>query len=47
MRTVPTMSALTGRRKAEEAQAANAELFRRILTFEYPEGYDPDAAETP
>ncbi len=47
VRTVPTMSALTGRRKAEEAQAANAELFRRILTFEYPEGYDPDAAETP
>ncbi|MBE6724800.1 MAG: hypothetical protein E7576_06320 [Ruminococcaceae bacterium] len=45
VRTVPTMSALTGRKKAEEAQAANAEMFRRILTFEYPEGYDPEKQE--
>lgn len=44
VRTVPTMSALTGKKKAEAAQAANAELLRRILTFEYPEGYDPEAA---
>ena len=45
VRTVPTMSALTGRKKAEEAQAANAEMFRKILTFDYPEGYDPDRAQ--
>ena len=45
VRTVPTMSALTGRKKAEEAQAANAEMLRKILTFDYPEGYDPDRAE--
>ncbi len=43
VRTVPTMSALTGKKRAEEAQAANAELLRRILTFEYPAGYDPSA----
>ena len=43
VRTVPTMSALTGKKRAEEAQAANAELLRRILTFDYPAGYDPSA----
>ena len=45
VRTVPTMSALTGRKRAEAAQAANAELLRRILTFDYPAGYDPDAVQ--
>ena len=43
VRTLPTMSALTGKKRAEKAQAANIDLFKKILTFEYPEGYDPDA----
>ncbi len=43
VRTLPTMSALTGKKRAEKAQAANIDLYKKILTFEYPEGYDPDA----
>ena len=44
VRTLPTMAALTGKKKAQEALDANKEMLRKILTFEFPEGYDPDAA---
>ena len=47
VRTLPTMSALTGKKRAEKAQAANIDLLKKILTFEYPEGYDPDAPAEP
>ena len=43
VRTLPTMSALTGKKRAEEALAANKDMLRKILTFDYPEGYDPEA----
>ena len=39
IRSLPTISSVTGRKKAEEAQVYNMELFKTMLTFEYPEGY--------
>jgi len=45
LRRVPTMSAFTGREKAERKHGYHRDLFRRILEFEYPEGYT-EPAET-
>lgn len=45
LRRVPTMSAFTGREKAEKKHEFHRDLFRRILEFEYPEGYT-EPAET-
>lgn len=46
LRRVPTMSALTGREKAEVKHEYHKDLFRRILAFEYPEGYvEPSETE--
>ncbi len=42
LRTLPTVSVMTGRKKAEREHAANEALFKKILTFEYPEGYVPE-----
>ncbi len=39
LRRVSTMSALTGRSKSEKLHANSTEVFRRILEYEYPEGY--------
>ena len=39
LRSVPTLSAFTGRKKAEEKHARNEALFRKMVEFEYPEGY--------
>ncbi|MBR4895025.1 MAG: hypothetical protein IKZ41_01245 [Clostridia bacterium] len=45
MRTVPTLSALTGRRRAEAIHEQNLSLFRAILAFGFPEGYEEPAEE--
>ncbi|MBQ8513057.1 MAG: hypothetical protein IJ497_10610 [Clostridia bacterium] len=45
LRRVPTMSAITGREKAEIKHEYHKDIFRRILAFEYPEGY-VEPAET-
>ena len=45
LRRVPTMSAITGREKAEKKHEFHKDIFRRILAFEYPEGY-VEPAET-
>lgn len=39
IRRVSTMSALTGQKKAEKAHAYHLELFKKIVNFEFPEGY--------
>ncbi len=39
LRRVSTMSALTGRKKAEQMHEYSRDLFCRIVSFEYPEGY--------
>lgn len=39
LRTLPTASVLTGRKKAEKIHANAEVLFREILAYEYPEGY--------
>lgn len=39
IRRISTMSGFTGKEKAEERHAYHKELFIKILTFEYPEGY--------
>ena len=52
LRRVSTMSALTGKSRAEKIHAYSSDLFCRILDFEYPEGYvepaeDPAETEAP
>lgn len=42
MRRLSTLSALTGKKKAEKYHGYSTELFRLMLEFEYPEGYDPE-----
>ncbi|MGN1346201.1 MAG: hypothetical protein ACI4V1_05415 [Eubacteriales bacterium] len=39
LRRVSTMSALTGKSRAEKLHANSLDFFRRLLAFEYPEGY--------
>ncbi len=41
LRRVSTMSALTGRQKAEKLHARSMDLFKKILGYEYPAGYVP------
>ncbi len=41
LRRLSTMSAITGRSKAEKLHVRGTDVFRRLLTFEYPEGYTP------
>lgn len=45
LRKVSTISAMTGKKKAERQHSYSMELFRDILNFEYPEGYVEKAAE--
>ncbi|MBQ4351429.1 MAG: hypothetical protein II768_09225 [Clostridia bacterium] len=45
MRTVPTLSALTGRRRAEAIHEQNLRLFRAMLEFDFPEGFEETPAE--
>lgn len=39
LRRVSTMSAITGKSKAEKLHANSMEVFRKIMEYEYPEGY--------
>ncbi len=39
LRRVSTMSALTGKSKAEKMHAVSMDIFKKIMEFEYPEGY--------
>lgn len=39
LRRVSTMSALTGKSKAEKQHAVSMDVFKKIMEFEYPEGY--------
>lgn len=39
IRRISTMSALTGQKKAEKVHAYHLELFKKIVNFEFPEGY--------
>ena len=41
IRRLPTVSAITGKKKAERLHGYSRDLFCRILNFEYPEGYVP------
>lgn len=41
IRKPSTMSAITGKKKAEELHSYARDMFVRILNFEYPEGYEP------
>ncbi len=45
MRTLPTLSALTGKRRAEAIHEQNLTLFRAMLAFEFPEGFVENAEE--
>lgn len=42
LRTVPTMSALTGKDRAERLHGYHEAAFKLIVGFEYPEGYVPE-----
>ena len=46
LRRVSTMSALTGKSKAEKLHANSAEVFKKIMEYEYPEGYVEPTEET-
>ncbi len=46
VRKLSTMSALTGRKRAEKKHEYHVDMFKRILSFEYPEGYTPSESET-
>ncbi len=41
LRRLSTMSAITGKSKAEKLHARGTDVFKKLLTFEYPEGYTP------
>ena len=41
IRKLSTMTALTGRKAGEEKHANQVDAFKRIINFEYPEGYTP------
>ncbi len=41
LRRVSTMSAITGKKKAERLHARSTELFVKMLEYEYPAGYIP------
>ncbi len=45
LRRVSTMSAITGKSKAEKLHANSAEVFRKLMEYEYPEGYAEPAEE--
>jgi hypothetical protein len=48
LRRVSTMSAITGKSKAEKLHANSAEVFRNLIEFEYPEGYvEPEEEPVP
>ncbi len=42
LRRVSTMSVFTGKSKAEKKHGYHMDLFRRMVEFEYPEGYVPE-----
>ena len=41
IRKLSTMSALTGRKAGEKKHAYQVDMFKRLINFEYPEGYTP------
>lgn len=45
IRTMSTLSIFTGKEKTQKKWDCNAEMFRDIFAFEFPEGYDPEALE--
>ncbi len=42
LRTIPTASAITGRKRAEKLHEYHTAAFRLIIGFEYPEGYSEE-----
>ncbi len=44
IRRVSTMSVFKGKKKTERIHAYHTDLFRKIVTFEFPEGYTETAA---
>ena len=49
LRRVSTMSALTGKSRAEKQHAVSLDVFKNIMNYEYPEGYvepEEEPAET-
>ncbi|MBE6599554.1 MAG: hypothetical protein E7638_08945 [Ruminococcaceae bacterium] len=42
IRKLSTISAITGKSKAEKVHAYHVEVFRRMAAFEFPEGYVPE-----
>ena len=42
LRGIPTASAFTGKKKAEKLHERYAEVFRTLIEWDYPEGYNPD-----
>ncbi len=41
LRRISTISALTGKAKAEKLHAYHTEIFKKMADFEFPEGYKP------
>ena len=41
LRRLSTMSVFTGKKKAEKKYEYNLDFFKKMLTFDYPEGYVP------
>ena len=41
LRRLSTMSVFTGKKKAEKKYEYNLDFFKKMLTFDYPEGYIP------
>ncbi len=46
LRRVSTMSALTGKSRAEKQHAVSMDVFQKIMNYEYPEGYVEPAEES-
>lgn len=42
LRKISTISAITGKSKAEKVHANHTEIFKRMADFEFPEGYKPE-----
>ncbi len=45
LRTIPTASALTGKKRYEKLHAIAEEAFRKIVDFKFPEGYEEKLEE--
>ncbi len=45
LRRLSTMSVFTGKSKAEKKHEYHLDMFRRMVEFEYPEGYNPETGD--